>query len=379
MDTLNDFTQKNPNLPQALDLQNNMDKIFKNGIENSKSGSENLLNYQGLSFYLNKQYDEALTTWKDAQKAFPKDVKAGTYIAKAQTTYKKNVYNDVVVLGRGRGKSAFDAGKYDEAVNIWKKIMEFEPNDKEAKEQLAKSQAMLDKKRREALLGDYFDKGLSAFQAGRFEESLAFWENILALDPMNEVANDYVAKIKAKGIVSKKEIPSESGKMSAESGEPLPTPPTYDSNSFQKMMTPTSSISEPASVPPPAPSVPAETVPAVAPPPPPPPEKAPEVAVKPVLTSDEGIALYQKGKYAQAVQSLEELLKTNPEDAKAKEWIEKVKKVQAQKAQEHYDKGLVSYLEGDKDMAVKEWEEALKIYPQHANSKRALSRLKTLK
>ncbi|MBI2119020.1 MAG: tetratricopeptide repeat protein [Elusimicrobia bacterium] len=305
-----------PNHTEALRLKNDVEAMIRKKMAMVSISSPDNLIFQGMIFYLHARYTQAIKAWKEAQYMVPENVKLAIYVKKAEQLYNDSIRYEVVTLGRQRAKSAFQAENYQEAVNLLKKIIEVEPEDEEAKKELAKAEGLLEKKSKENLLGEYYDKGLSLFLQEKYVESLKYWEAILSISPENEVAKNYVAKINAKGIKS------ETGAM-------------------------------------------------------------PLVEVTPVLKTegtqkpyDKALVFYEKGEYKESLQFLQTYVAKNPKDKEALEWIEKIKKEQTEKAQKFYQRGLVFYSEGSVEEAIKQWEAALHIDPNHAAAQRNLSKLK---
>ncbi|OGR56617.1 MAG: hypothetical protein A3I11_09395 [Elusimicrobia bacterium RIFCSPLOWO2_02_FULL_39_32] len=305
-----------PNHTEALRLKNDVEAMIRKKMATVSISSPDNLIFQGIIFYLHARYTQAIKAWKEAQYMVPENVKLAIYVKKAEQLYNDSIRYEVVTLGRQRAKSAFQAENYQEAVNLLKKIIEVEPEDEEAKKELAKAQGMLEKKSKENLLGEYYDKGLSLFLQEKYVESLKYWQAILSISSENEVAKNYVAKINAKGVKSDAEA----------------------------MLLP---VASPGS-------------------------KAGDVS----NPYDKALVLYEKGEYQGSLQSLQQFIEKNPKDKAALEWMERIKKEQGEKAQKFYQRGLVFYSEGSVGEAIQQWEAALQIDPNHAAAQRNLSKLK---
>ena len=293
----------NPAEVQALRVE--LETALRRKIDNFPVASADRLIFEGFVYYLNRNFPETLRAWKDASTMVSSNVKLTIYIQKVAQIYRETAYHEIVVLGGERAKEAFNSGNYEVSANLWKKIIEFDPQNNEALEGIRKTKELANNKSKEGLISDYYDKGLATFLEENYAESLKSWEGILSIDPANEVAKDYIAKIKAKGIVPAREIEKKV------------------SPAFQQAMT-----------------------------------------------------LYEQEKYVASKELFLKVLEQNPKDREAEDWVEKIKKTQAQKAEEHYQKGLISYSQGNKDEALKEWEKALEIDPSHGPSQRTLLKVK---
>jgi len=299
-------------------LRAEVETNLRKKMGNYPVASADRLIYEGLVSYLNRHFVEALKSWKDAVTMLPGNVKLTIYIEKAEQIYRETAYYEIITLGGQRAKEAFSSGNYAEAVGLWKKMLELEPQNSEALEGIQKAQDLVNKKSKEGLISDYYDKGLSAFLEENYEGSLTNWEGILAIDPTNEVAKDYINKIRAKGIV---------------------TPPQK-----VEISTPSASIEKKGSP-----------------------------------YYEEAVSLYHQEKFESAKELFLKALEENPIDIDSKKWLEKVKKTQSEKVDEHYNKGLIAYSRGQREEAIKEWEKALEMDPTHGPSKRTLLKVKTSK
>lgn len=305
-----------PNHTEALRLKNDVEAMIRKKMATVSISSPDNLIFQGTIFYLHGRYTQGIKAWKEAQYMVPDNVKLAIYIKKAEQLYNDSIRYEVVILGRQRAKSAFQAENYQEAAHLLKKIIEVEPNDQEAKQELAKAEALLEKKSKENLLGEYYDKGLSLFLEEKYAESLKYWQAILSISPENEVAKNYVTKINAKGVKSE------------------------DGTEILPVAAPVLKSSETS---------------------------------KPY---DKALVFYEKGEYQESLQFLQKYIEKNSKDKAALEWLEKIKKEQQEKSQKFYQRGLVFYSEGSVEEAVKQWEAALHIDPNHAAAQRNLSKLK---
>ena len=330
MDYLSSVLSQNPDYREALDVQDRLAAKYREKMQDAKAPPGNDLVYQGMIHYLQKHYDQAILVWKEAAKARTDDFKTTIYIERTEQVMKESEKREIMVMGRQRAKAYFASGRCEEAAKLWQKILDFSPEDREAREGLAKSNAEFYSKNREALIGDHYDKGLESFNHGQFAESLKEWKTILGIDSHNEVAKSYIEKIRAKGL--KVEGENETKPPGRTDALPLSTS-------------------------------------AVSVPPPPADDRLPKEDY------NTGALLRKVGNYTSAIEYFQKILERNPEDAKASELLEEVAEEQKDKAQKRYTQGSVKYSEGNVDEAMREWHEALKIDPNHAPTLKALNKL----
>jgi|GEM_PF-724887 len=116
---------------------------------------------------------------------------------------------------------------------------------------------------------------------------------------------------------------------------------------------------------------------------------------------ESGISHYQEKKYKQAEKIFSELLKLDPENQQAKEYLEKceleLEKIRKAKivqpkeekivpppppppdpvqVEKHYQQGLIYYASGQLESAMKEFETVLKLDPKHEKAQQALEKVK---
>ncbi len=282
MDQLSSVLTASPNNFEAQKMQNELSATFREKMTDSKALPADDVIYQGMIHYLNKHYEEAIKFWREAARQRPEDFKIVVLVERGEQVLRQNEKYEVLVVGRQRAKAYFASGNYADAAKMWRRVLDLQPEDKEARENFEKANLEASKTNRESRIGDHYDKGLDFFNHGQFAESLGEWKNILDLDPNNEVAKDYIERIRQKGI--KIDAPAPEVKVSS-------------------------------------PTAPAEI-------------KTP--AVQPA----EGVTNEQK-----------------------------------EQAQKHYTQGSIKYAEGNLDEAMKEWREAIRIYPGHGPTLKVLNKI----
>ncbi len=208
MDIINSVLSASPNNREAVEIQNMLAADFRERMSDPNASPGNDLVYQGMIHYLNKRHEEAIKVWKQAAAVRPEEFKIVIYVERAEQALKEKDRYEVLVVGRSRAKAYFSSGNFEEAMKIWKKILEYTPDDAEARESLAKARTESLKNSRSSVIGDHYDKGLEFFNGGKFDESLSEWKSILEIDPENEVARDYVERIREKSAMTPSVTPT---------------------------------------------------------------------------------------------------------------------------------------------------------------------------
>lgn len=95
IDMLYEFMEKNPGMPDAVEIQNSIAATFQKSISEAEPGTPHQMICQGFSFYLVKKYDEALRVWKEASGMLKDDAKVKRYVAKAEEMFKKGMVDEM--------------------------------------------------------------------------------------------------------------------------------------------------------------------------------------------------------------------------------------------------------------------------------------------
>lgn len=341
IDNLRDIANHQYLQTEALKLMGEVEVIIRRKISQSVVGSGDYLAFQGILYYMNRRYGEALKAWKEAEQISAENFKVTVYIQRVEQFYQETAQSEAETY-RKKAIAAYEAGNPDESLQNWRKVLEYEPRDEQAQLEIAKLGEIISKKNNQSVIGEYYDRGWSLFQDEKYAESLAEWKKIVDIDPKNEVALDYIAKIEKLGIAV---------------GSGAPAGRKEENTAIS---TGTSAARTPGL--PPA-AVPASVLHSGTPP-------SKSAASPP--NYNEGIAYFNGGNFPRAVEFFDQLYRNNPEDQKAKEWLDSSIKAQNEKADKHYQQGLMSYSLGNVDDAIKEWRSALEVYPNHPSAKRAL-------
>ncbi|MEW6515928.1 MAG: PorV/PorQ family protein [candidate division FCPU426 bacterium] len=104
-----------------------------------------------------------------------------------------------------KGHKAFKAQDYLTALVEWSKALELIPRDSTIRQLLATANRRLSEEKlsvanskNQKLIEDYFQKGLQSLQKNRYQEALNMWKKILGLDPGNQRVAQYLKITKSK-------------------------------------------------------------------------------------------------------------------------------------------------------------------------------------
>ncbi len=146
---------KNDHEP-SLKMKTYLENTLKNRIYNeSKIDLKNESNpyfAAGVDFYIKKQYDKALNEWEKAAKIDPRSAILRIYIKKAkqliQTQNRTGQITEAQKIEIDKlyyiGVNAYTAGDLNTAIDLWKKVLQINPDDVKTLRNLEKAQAELD-------------------------------------------------------------------------------------------------------------------------------------------------------------------------------------------------------------------------------------------
>jgi len=260
--------------------------------------------------------------------------------------------NNALALSR-LGSSYYVIGQKDKATELWLKVLELEPDNKEVLEFLRKEGVVPPEKKPKVVpKGEEMRK--------EFEKSLDYYRKVeknLDIDGKIELLRSIIDKFRPSGIdvsglerelqelkteKEKKKAEAEKEKKEAEVMKPIP-PKKVEAPAEKKLTLEEEKMEQKFS---------------------------------------EGVSDYKKGDYNGAVAKWEEVVKVRTEDPKLKKIIEKAKAQIAEakeekikKMKKHYTRAVAYYKKRDWQDAMAELEEVLKLEPKHEQSSALMKRI----
>jgi|GEM_PF-5029815 len=96
-------------------------------------------------------------------------------------------------------KKYFDAGDYRNALAYWEKVLHYDPQNTIAYSEKMKCEKMLNiKKPPSEVIDNYIRQGMELYMQGKYEEAINVWERVLILDPTNEKVKINIQEAKNK-------------------------------------------------------------------------------------------------------------------------------------------------------------------------------------
>jgi tetratricopeptide (TPR) repeat protein len=142
---------------------------------------------QGIDYYNQEKYDEALNAWDLALIWQPDNQEAINWIAKAQAELK---YKNISVF-LADGKSKFNSGDYLEAIYNFERALDLDPTLTEAKSLKIEAEKRI-KQGISAAVKKKIEDGLKAYKDGNYLNAVQIWNEIMKLEPQNTTVQNYI-------------------------------------------------------------------------------------------------------------------------------------------------------------------------------------------
>lgn len=179
------------------DLENIDQQLFKAKKTQSKRSAElAMLIENGKDYFDTKEYSDALSRFEAASILDPKDQELLDLIDQCKQK-QEEVHQISKLLTAGRGH--FENGKYKEALNAFEQILSVDPEHKESADFIEKIQKKIELLER---VDELISKAQAYLGKKKFEQAIETYKRILEIEPQNKDASSGL-KIAEKSIESK--------------------------------------------------------------------------------------------------------------------------------------------------------------------------------
>lgn len=326
-------------------------------LKRKEEEASNSYTEQGIAFFGLGEYEKAITALDLALLWDPDNIRAEEWLRRAQRAKEDGELNAWLK----RAREALDSGDYLEAIASSEKVLERDPEHIEAKHLKTRAMEMLDKAQcRTAEIGVHSSRGLEFYLAGDYAKAIAEWEAVLQLDPDNPEAVQNLRRIRARleEMVTEWLTRAEGYMREEKWGAAIRQCELVLSQDPQNLR--------------------AQEIRRVA-------SRRLEEYKEDLL--QRGERLYRARKYIDAEATFLTLLRLDPKNAQAREWLERIRAqrrdVGKKMVSELYMKGVEFYTKEDFSTAIFYWTKVLELDPNHKNAQRNISRaqqkLKALK
>lgn len=234
------------------------------------------------------------------------------YIGEAQ--YSPQAIKEKVIALDQSGTELYTNKKYALALTEWEKALVWDPQNAVIQEKVSRVNAELESFVNRKLVEQYLSKAYTLYEEGKLVDSMEQWKEVAKLDPSNERAKEYITKIDAKLVKEDQAILEEREKE--------------------------------------------KTI----------------VSINALIKSGDGFA--DQGMYAEAIKEYQKVLKINPDHLTANKRISDTQLTVRALIRQHYDKAEALYQGGDKAAAVKEFWQVLRLDPSNTTARNYLDKIK---
>ncbi len=156
---------------------------------------------QGISFYNQAHYDQALVNFDLAAVWDPDNHEISVWLNKTTQEIQKKKLQELLAIG----EEYYKKGNYIEALGTFEQVLAIDSTNQTAvtyqnqtRAQLVEKPASPGRQKRERgqLINEYLAKGLDEYTKGNYEQAIAEWQKVLKLAPDNEDAVAYIDKTK---------------------------------------------------------------------------------------------------------------------------------------------------------------------------------------
>lgn len=156
---------------------------------------------QGVSFYNQEQFDQALVNFDLAAVWDPDNQEIAGWLDRTHTEVQKKKSAALLAIGEGYYKN----GNYIEALGTFEHILAVDSTNQTARTYRDQSRAQLvekppppgrQKRERSALITEHLAAGLDEYARGNYDRAIAEWQKVFKLAPDNEDARAYIDRTK---------------------------------------------------------------------------------------------------------------------------------------------------------------------------------------
>lgn len=301
---------------------------------------------RGLGYYSQKSYLKSIEAFEQALALNAEYVEAQRYLELAQKaidTQQSEVKRLIADAERLNRRQDFPA-----AMQRYQQALSLDPNN-----QTAQDQARRLEDRVKGYVTEKLQAGEKAFQRGSYEQAAEFFRQVLATSPRDEAAKGYLQRIEQQQRERIEEI-FQRGQQQ------------FDAKDFNRAL---NSFEEVLAADPNHTAAKQKRQEALA-----------KISMAQML--ERGKGFYQQNQFLKAMEVFNQVLEQDPDNAVAQRYLEDCQKQLELQVEKFFNQGMDFYAAEDYREAIKMWDKALQINPNHAQSRsfksKALERLQAL-
>ena len=170
-------------------------KEAKKGVEKVREKiSEQLKAHydKGLEYFNKEKLKEAIDELKKALELDPEYILAKQLLEQAEKKYEENKAKYTIQENLEIGIDYFQNKNYTKAKEYFTKVLEIDPNHKEAKDYLEKTEKELEYLKKQEEIAQVIGEGMIAFRRKKFNEAIEIWQKAKEKDPENKLIDEYI-------------------------------------------------------------------------------------------------------------------------------------------------------------------------------------------
>jgi len=190
---LRNYSKAQTAYQKALSLDQNNEKAKEGLVQATKFEGIFKLVQQGDDLQKSKNYDEAVQIYESALEKDPENAIIQDKIKESEE--RKVAYIEMkarVDKILEQGKSHYDEGDYNQAIQLYRKALKIIPDDVDSKTLIKAAEF---EKRRGVKVQANLKLGLSRYESRKYDQARKYFEEVLKLDPDNRDAKFYMNKI----------------------------------------------------------------------------------------------------------------------------------------------------------------------------------------
>jgi len=309
-----------------------------------KDAEEHFL--RGLGYFSQKNYAKSMGAFEQALALNPDYPEAQKYLEKAQ----KAIAAQHAEVSRLIAEAERLARRQDFPVALqrYQQALSIDPNHQTAAEQARRLEDRV-----KGYIAEKLQSAERAFQRGNYDQAGEFFRQVLSMSPRDETAKSYVQRIDQQNRQRIEEL--------FRSGQEY-----FDAQDYNRALTAFEEVLELDANNAPARQKKAETL--------------SKIGIAQLL--ERGKAFYQQNQFLKAMEIFNQVLEQEPGNAVSQRYIEDCQNQLSLQVEKYFNQGMDYYAAEDYREAIKMWDKALQINPNHAQSKsfknQALKRLEAL-
>lgn len=301
---------------------------------------------QGINYYNQGKYDEALTAWDLALIWQPDNQEAIDWTNRLQRELKAR--NIKLFLDDGRAE--FNQGNYLDAIFYFEKVLDLAPGLKEADSLKTEAERRI-KEGISSKIKEKTDQGLLAYKKGDYLDAVKFWTEVLKIEPQNSTIKKYIEDANQKMVEEIKDALKKINTYLSQ-GE-LKRARRLVEKMLQKYPKQENLMKQKIFV-----------------------DQKITDKINSHLTK--GRNLYNAKDYSKAEKEFQKVLEYDAKNAQALLYLDKIRKElsigKKEEAERYYLLGIGAYTKNDFALAIEYWQKVLEIDPAYPNAEKNLKR-----